>query len=398
VPEIPAYEREPYRTSLDVEVVAGGEEEGRPYAVLDDTVLYPEGGGQPADHGWLGAVGVLDVQRVGGEIRHRLAAPLGPGPAALRLDWERRFDHMQQHTAQHLLSALAADRWGWATTSFHLGAETSDVELEVAALAGAEIAALEEAIAAEVRAARPVIARRVAPADYESLGARSRGLPADHVGDVRLVEIAGIDRSTCGGTHVRSTAELEAVKLLGSEPMRGGTRLHFVAGGRLRRRLQAHEARAALLRRLLETSDAELPAVAAARLADLRDAERALRHRDERLAAAWAETLATRPGPVVELHLDGFDGAFLQRLANAFAPAAAARVALLTAAGPKGSFFALAAGPEAQIDLKAAGAAIAALLEGRGGGSGCLYHGKAGNLERRDEALAALEQRLHRRQ
>lgn len=222
---LPAYERDPRRRELDAEVIAVGEESGRPWARLADTVLYPEGGGQPADHGWLGDVAVEDVQKRGGEVVHYLASAVSPGRATLRLDWARRFDHMQQHTAQHLLSAVAADRFGWETTSFHLGAQTCDVELAAGALPAEQVSELEEAIAVEVRAARPVTTRRVSPEAMAGLAVRSRGLPAGHVGDVRLVEIAGIDLNTCGGTHLASTAEIECVKLLRSEPMRGGVRL-----------------------------------------------------------------------------------------------------------------------------------------------------------------------------
>ena len=126
---INAYESQPYRRELEVEVVTVGEDGGRHFAVFDDTILYPEGGGQPADRGWLGSSEVIDVQRVEGEIRHLLDSPAVVGPATLKLGWERRYDHMQQHTAQHLLTAVAADRFSWQTTSFHLLPAVCDVEL-----------------------------------------------------------------------------------------------------------------------------------------------------------------------------------------------------------------------------------------------------------------------------
>ena len=274
---IHAYEREPYRSRLVVQVLAVGEEDGRPYAVLDDTVLYPEGGGQPADRGVLGGVAVVDVQRRDDAVRHYLAAGVAEGPAELALDWRRRFDHMQQHTAQHLLSAIAADRFGWPTTSFHLGECMSDVELDVSSLSLAQMTELEEQVASEVRAARPIRARRVSPAEYSTLDVRTRGLPEGHTGDVRLVEIVGIDVTTCGGTHLESTAEVEAVSLLGTAPMRGGTRLYFVAGGRVRRRLAGLEAKLVELRRLLEASEEELADAARARNEQLRDSQRRVR-------------------------------------------------------------------------------------------------------------------------
>jgi alanyl-tRNA synthetase len=391
-----AYEREPYQTRLDVRVLAVGEEDGRPYAVLDDTVLYPEGGGQPADRGVLGGVAVVDVQRCDGAVRHYLAAGVAEGPAELALDWRRRFDHMQQHTAQHLLSAIAADRFGWPTTSFHLGERVSDVELDAPSLSPVQRVALEKEVAAAVRAARPVRARRVSPAEYATLAVRTRGLPEGHTGDVRLVEIAGIDVTTCGGTHLESTAEIEAVSLLGTAPMRGGTRLYFVAGGRVRRRLTGLEAQLGELRRLLEAPEEDLAHAAQARNDQLRDSQRRGRALEERLAVALADALAARGEPLSDLHVDDMDGGFLQRLAARFEKRSAAGAALLTAAGAKGAFFALVAGSASGLDVSSAGAQVAAILGGRGGGSGRLFQGKAGDLARRGEALAAVAAAMER--
>ncbi|MFI5166877.1 MAG: alanyl-tRNA editing protein [Thermoanaerobaculales bacterium] len=389
-----SYESDPYLRELTTEVRETGVEGDRPFAVLADTILYPEGGGQPADHGFIGEIAVLDVQRRETVIRHYLERPVKPGPASLRVDWHRRFDHMQQHTAQHLLSAVADDRFNWPTTAFHLGAELCDIELAVADLPGGELELLEEAVAAEIRAARPVTSRRVPPDHLARLAVRTRGLPAGLVGDVRLVEIEGVDLNTCGGTHVRSTAEIEALKLLGAEPMRGGSRLHFVAGGRLRRRLAAHEARNATMRALLGAPDHELAAVAQAKLGQLQATERRLRATEEELAGALAELLAARPGAIAEAHFDGRDAGFLQRLARQLVASAPDKAVLLTASSGEQGLFVLAASEALAIDVQALGREIAALLEGRGGGSGRLFQGKAGLLAARPQALARLADAL----
>ena len=382
-----AYERDPRLRELEVDVLAVGEESGRPWARLSDTVLYPEGGGQPADRGWLGEIAVEEVQRRGGEVFHVLASAASPGRATVRLDWARRFDHMQQHTAQHLLSAIAADRFGWETTSFHLGAQTCDVELAASELAAERVAELEDAVAAEVRAARPVTTRRVTPDSLAGLAVRSRGLPAGHTGDVRLVEIAGIDLNTCGGTHLASTAEIECVKLLGSEPMRGGVRLYWVAGGRVRARLAAREARNEALRRALECGDDELTSVAASKVTALHDSERARRRLLERLADAEAARLlaaAAAGARFVDLHLDDADSALVQRVSSAFAAQPGSAVALITAASGNAAFFALAAQDGAGVDLKGLGGKVATALAGRGGGAGRIFQGRAGSLAERN--------------
>ncbi len=392
---IPAYENDPYLTRLEVEVLRVGEDDGRPWAVLDDTVLYPEGGGQPADRGRLGGVEIVDVQRVGGEIRHYLAAPCEAGLAVLELDWARRWDHMQQHTAQHLMSALALARFGWATRSFHLGPETSDIELDATeaggeALGEHELEALEEAAAAEIAAARPITTRRVTQEEYARLEVRSRGLPTGHQGDVRLVEIAGVDLNTCGGTHLRSTAEIEAVKLLGAERLRGGSRVTWVAGGRLRRRLGAHEARSAALRSLFDTGDEELLEIAGLKLDQLGAERRRARQLEGLLAEARVEALAASAEPIVAAHFEEADGALLQRIGRALVERAPAKACLLTATGEKGSFFLLAAGGESPVDAAVMGPRIAELLDGRGGGTGGVFQGTAGSLERSGEAESLL--------
>ncbi len=387
--DLAGYERDPYLTELDTAVLRAGDD-GRPFAVLADTVLYPEGGGQPADRGTLGGAEVLDVQKRDGEIRHYLQAPAAPGPVHVRLDWERRFDHMQQHTGQHLLTAVAQDRFGWETRAFHLGEEVCDIELGVAALGAEDLRALEDAVAAEVRAARPVEAARVKPEDLPGLKVRSRGLPEGFTGDVRLVTIQGVDTNTCGGTHLRSTAELEAVVLLGAESLRGGTRLFFAAGGRARRRMAAHEARNAALRTLLGAPDTGLAAAVEGKLEQVRVLERKARALEEELADRVAEALAARPGVVADHHFEGRDAAFLLRAGRQLAASAPGKAVFLTATLEGRHFFLLTAGEASPLDVPARGRELAALLGGRGGGSGRLFQGKAPSLDARDAAVALL--------
>jgi Ser-tRNA(Ala) deacylase AlaX len=386
----PAYERDPYLRQIDTEVVEVGTEGGRSFAVLAETIFYPEGGGQPSDRGLLGEIPVIDVRRHEGVIRHVLERKVPIGPTTVRLDWARRFDHMQQHTGQHLLTAVADDGFGWPTTAFHLGEHVCDIELAVATLNPVEIRRLEEAVAAEIRAARPVSARRVSQDAFATLTVRTRGLPAGHVGDVRLVEIAGVDLNTCGGTHVRSTSEIEAIKLLGTEPMRGGTRLFWLAGGRVRARLAAHEERNAALRVLLGAPDEELARTAEAKLEQLHALEKQVRALEDELADSTAAALAARPERVVSAHFDGKHAAFLQRLGRRLSSSAPEVAALLTATLGEHSFFLVVVGEAVPLEAQMAGREIAGLLAGRGGGSGRIFQGKAGSLAPRDAALARL--------
>jgi Ser-tRNA(Ala) deacylase AlaX len=387
---IPAYERDPYLTTLETRVLRAGEEQGRPFTILEDTILYPEGGGQPSDRGMLRGVAVLDVQKLEGEIRHYLASPLVEGPASLELDWVRRFDHMQQHTGQHLLTAVAQDQFGWGTTAFHLGGSVCDIELDAAAISPAEVERLEAAVAAEIRAHREVSTRRVSPEAYGQEAVRSRGLPEGHTGEIRLVQIAGVDLNTCGGTHLRHTGEIEALKLLGTESIRGGTRLFYVAGGRVRARFGAHETRNAALRALLGAPDEELVPTLQTKLDQLLAAERRVRKLEEDLAEVQAAALAARPEALVEAHAGGRDMAFLQKVARQVLAADPAKAVFLTADAGGLGLFLLSAGEASALDVPTLGRAVAAVLGAKGGGSGRNFQGKAPDLAARVEALACL--------
>lgn len=387
---LPAYERDPSLTHLETSVVECGIQDGRPFAVLADTVLYPEGGGQPSDRGTIAGVPVVDVQKVEGQVRHVLADPVEPGPVTVELDWTRRFDHMQQHTAQHLLTAVAADRFGWQTTAFHLGERVSDVELDVASIDPEQLQMLEDAVAAEVRAACPVTAFRVSHEDYEQLEVRSRGLPAGHSGDVRLVEIEGIDLNTCGGTHCASTAELETVKLLGTESLRGGTRVFYLAGERLRRRLGSEVARTAALRGVLGVSDDELVGGVESRLDQVKDAGRTIRRLEERLTSLLAERFVASPEAISVEHLAGHGLPFLQRIAREVEALDPTRAVFLTAGEGEEGFFLLAAGADSTLDVPELGPRIAEVLEGKGGGKGRVFQGRVRRLSRRGEAALLL--------
>jgi alanyl-tRNA synthetase len=384
----PSYERDATLTSLETEIIEIGRESERPFAITADTIFYPEGGGQPADHGSMGGVKVVDVQKVDGAVRHSLTTELPPGPVRMELDWARRFDHMQQHTGQHLLTAVALGRFGLATKAFHLGPSVCDIELDVASLGDTDLRKLEDAVAYEIFAARPVTIRHAGMEEMEALGVRSRALPEGHSGEIRLVEIDGLDLNTCGGTHVRSTAEIGALALLGTEAMRGGTRVFFVAGNRVRHRLADHEARNLKLRTMLDAADEDLPELVELRLG--REKQLAREHRQllAKLAVAEADRLATIDDPVIAGHWDDRELPFLQEIGKKLVELAPERVALLTVGSGNEGAFLLVAGEVSGLDLGAAGPAICAILDGRGGGRAPFFQGKARKIGRRDEAAA----------
>jgi len=386
-----AFHRDPYLTELETEVVEVGETDDRPWAVTADTVFYPESGGQPADRGVMGAARVVDVQRRDGRVVHHLTEPVHPGPIHQRLDWRRRYDHMQQHSAQHVLTAVADVWFGWPTTAFHLGDEVCDIELDVPSVEVPRLAELEDAVAREIRDARPIIARILDERGELEGDVRARGLPDDLDGPLRVIEIEGLDRNACGGTHLRSTAEIGCLALLGTEPMRGGTRLRWVAGDRVRRRLARWETRGSQLRTLFGASDDELAAIAEMKLAQIKDLNRRLARRTEELADAVAENLAHGPSAVITARIEGADIDLLRRIGSRLNRLRPAGAAVLTSAGSPDGVFVVAVGPESGIDVAMAGDAVRMAFGGTGGGAKGIYQGTAPNLDRADVIFEGLE-------
>jgi alanyl-tRNA synthetase len=207
---------------------------GRAY--LDATAFYPTSGGQPHDLGTINGVPVLNVIDEGDRIAHLVDGPLGPGPAQGEIDWPRRFDFMQQHTGQHLLSAAIARLYSIPTVSVHFGAESSTIDLGTPALTTAQTAAIEDEANRTVFQNRPV---RVSYRDAAEAQDLRKASP--RVGTLRIVTIEDYDVSACGGTHVRSTAEIGPVLIRKLDKMRGNVRLEFVCGLRAIAAMRAAE-------------------------------------------------------------------------------------------------------------------------------------------------------------
>jgi alanyl-tRNA synthetase len=220
------YYRDCYLREFRARVVEAADGGRRVY--LDRTAFYPTSGGQPFDTGTLGGAPVRDVFDEGERVAHVLDAPLAAsGEVTGTVDWTRRYDHMQQHTGQHLLSAVFEELYGMRTVSFHLGAESSTIDITAASLEPEQVRRVEQRCAELVGQAVPVIIGFEDAANVSGLRKES-----EREGVLRIISIQGVDRSACGGTHVRSTAEIGPVLLRKLEKVRGNVRVEFVCGGR----------------------------------------------------------------------------------------------------------------------------------------------------------------------
>jgi alanyl-tRNA synthetase len=261
---------------------------------LDRTAFYPTSGGQPFDLGTVGGVAVREVIDEEDRIVHVMEKPLGATEVQGHIDWERRYDHMQQHTGQHLLSAVLEELFKIRTVSFHLGTEVSTIDVDAPLLTPEQLERAEERCAEVVAEGRPVqITFEDASTTLELRKASER------TGTLRIVSIDKLDRSACGGSHVRSTAEVGMVLTGKSEKIRGTTRLEFVCGNRALSRARAEYRLLAAIGRTLSVPPEQTPEL----LAGLIEKNKSLEKTTQRLATELARRegkelfLAAEPGP-----------------------------------------------------------------------------------------------------
>jgi len=197
--------------------------------ILDSTALYPTSGGQPHDGGKLGDANILDVRDEGDEIVHIVDRELPQGSVHGCVDWMRRFDHMQQHTGQHLLSAMFQERFGRPTVSFHLGAELSSIDLRGAEPTEEILEGAERAANRVIFEDRPINVRYGTQEQLAQMGVRKE---VERAGILRAIEIEGADLQPCGGTHVRRTAQIGMLLIRRCTKIRQDWRVEFACGAR----------------------------------------------------------------------------------------------------------------------------------------------------------------------
>jgi len=224
-----------YQTEFSSKVIKSNHDESGFFVVLQETAFYPTGGGQPFDKGTLNDINVLKVEEVDGEIRHYMETSIDVEEVNGVIDWDRRFDHMQQHAGQHILTAAFEDNLGYKTLSFHLGEEICTIDLDTSSLTDEEIHKAETLANKIILENRPILTKWVEKKEELSgLPLRKELAVSEHI---RLVIIPEYDYNGCGGTHPRSTGEVSLLKILTCEKQKKYTRVQFVCGGRVTRQL-----------------------------------------------------------------------------------------------------------------------------------------------------------------
>jgi alanyl-tRNA synthetase len=383
------YYDDAYLLEFEAQIVARTEQEGQPAVALDRTAFYPESGGQPWDTGTLNGVEVLKVVDLDGAILHVLLSEIAEGPVRGRIDAAARFDHMQQHTGQHVLSQAFWELFKGETRSFHMGPDVSTLEIGLPAIADRDLDRVEDRANAVVWEDREVKTYFV---PEERIGEVPLRRPPKKTGLLRVVEVDGFDYSACGGTHVRRTGEIGLIRIGPAEKIRGNLRFEFLCGGRA---VRDYRTKDRVLRRLAATFSAS-PADVGGQVEKLAAEHRALKKRarqlEERLAAfEAAEIVRSASGRIVT----GVLGGKTPEEARFLALAVVKRGDLAVAYGAEGedqAHLILARAEGSKADLRQAVPVIAALGPVKGGGGPSLVElvmADKGRLKDAVEAAAA---------
>ncbi len=230
------YHDDQYLRTFTSGVLERVEKDGKPGVILEQTAFYPTSGGQPYDTGTLNGIPVLDVfENEQRHIIHLLERPLEADSVTGEINWERRFDHIQQHTGQHVLSQVFITRCEAETLSFHLGAESASIDIAASGFSEETLKEVEMAANRIIYENRDVLAHTVDKDEVQRFPVRKMPTVEENI---RIIEIAGFDYSPCGGTHCLRTGEIGILKITRADNYKGGTRVHFLCGGRALRDYQ----------------------------------------------------------------------------------------------------------------------------------------------------------------
>ena len=356
------YYQDPYLTAFTARVLSCEKSKSGWAVVLDRTAFYPEGGGQPEDHGTLGAVQVTDVHETKGVIFHTCDGPVEIGTqVAGAVDWPRRFDHMQQHSGEHILSGLLCSLYHCDNVGFHLGADTVTIDYN-AELTWEQVMAAEKAANEVIWQDTPVDITFPAPDALARLNYRSKKALT---GQVRIVAFPGADCCACCGTHVERTGQVGMVKIIDWQNYKSGVRLFVVCGVRALRYFEAQRAEAAAIRATLSAKAGQLAEAVQRQSSELEAARYRSVQAENELFAVLAE--GVQPGEAAILLRPNLGPDGLRRLCAALSERTTGLCAAFSPTGNGTLAYALACtAPGA--DLRGLCKQLNQAFAGRGGG------------------------------
>ena len=369
------YYLDPYCKSFVTHVVTASQDiEGNPYVVLDNTAFYPTGGGQPHDMGLLNGVSVLNVEEVDGEIRHFVAKSLrSVDQVEGIINWGRRFDHMQQHAGQHILSAAFVELFEFPTVSFHLGKEIVSIDLDTEKITPDQLETVEKLSNEIILENRPIETKWVTEAELEQYPLRKQLTVTD---EIRLVMIPEYDYNGCGGTHPSTTGQVSALKILSTKKHRGKTRVFFVCGKRILKQLHRKTSVLADAARLLSAPEEGMNATIQKLLETNHLLEKSLAKTQETLLSFEAKALlSTEKQGVVKAIFAERTVQQLQKLAKLLLVESDETIVLLVAENETRLQFVAARGASVKVSMKQISTAALPIINGKGGGSDVFVQG-----------------------
>ncbi|AAT60501.1 alanyl-tRNA editing protein [Bacillus anthracis] len=287
------YYTDAYKQDFTTKVIKQDyDKDGNLYVILNETVFYPTGGGQPHDTGTLNGIAVLGVEEVDEEIRHFIAEQLHTEEVEGKINWERRFDHMQQHAAQHILSAAFWDYFNIPTIGFHLGKETVTIDLETENLHAETVEKAVQIANKIVFENHPILIKWMNLEEAKTLPLRKEPTMTENI---RVVIIENFDYNGCGGTHPKRTGEVGPIQVLGWERNKGGIRLTFIAGWRTLKLMGQQQQIMKDVSKQLNSSEADIPAKVAQLLTSQKENEKAMQTMTEKLLYTEANELLQQP-------------------------------------------------------------------------------------------------------
>ncbi|WP_128859989.1 alanyl-tRNA editing protein [Methanocella paludicola] len=288
----------PYTTEWTADVVSIEQREGSVRVVLSETAFYPGGGGQPSDRGTIDGIPVDDVIEQDGHVVHVLGKAPANKTVSCIIDFDRRFDLMQQHSGQHLLSAVLFKLYQCKTSSLHMGMDELSIDVAMPDMPAQMLMTVEEEVNAYIYKDLPVVISVVTPEVASEMTLRKTP-PKE--GEVRIVEITSIDRSPCCGTHVRRTGEIGIIKIVKTEKRGAETRVYFKCGKRALKDYQFKQDIVTGLVHLYRMSEGDVLAKTEALAAQLRNTQKELTEiKDKMLRVEAKEISASATSKVID--------------------------------------------------------------------------------------------------
>ena len=388
------YHDDPYQVEFEARIVEKGMRENKPAVILDQTCFYPESGGQPYDKGWVDGIEVLKVFEEEGRIVHILDKDIVAESIKGKIDRETRFDHMQQHSGQHILSQCFHELFEAETLSFHLGEGVSTLEMDMRKVSDEDVERVEKRANQIVFQDREV---KIHSLPEDKVGSLPLRRPPKKKGIIRVVEVSDFDYSACGGTHVRRTGEVGLIKILRWERIRDNIRFEFICGIRA---LQDYTLKNRILRDLsnrLTVHEQEVPSSIERLFSDLKSQKTAIKKIREKLAQHEAQDFIQRAkGNVIrEIFVEKTHEEMRFLALNIIRKSDFA--VLFGLKGKERGHLILACSEKLNIDMRELVPLVSPLINGKGGGNPSLVELVGENVENIAAALDKAQQFIEKK-